>query len=72
MSPTLTAEIKRDRVRSQIGRKTAAEIRTWVEAGAPETQDDRDWAFTIADRLELTGFLTLADVTDEEFDQIIA
>ena len=65
-SATLTAEAKRDHIRTQIGRKTTSEIRTWVDAG-----DDRTWGNLIADRLELSGFMTLADVTDEEFDDII-
>ena len=59
------ASAHRDRIRSQLGRKTAAEIHTWVAAGP-----DREWALSIAGGLVMTGFLTLSDVTDDEFDAI--
>lgn len=68
--PTLASASDRDRVRTQIGRKTASEIRDW--ASNPVSGADRGWAHSIADRLALSGFLTLADVTDEEFDEILA
>jgi hypothetical protein len=60
------ASARRDRIRSQLGRKTAAEIRAWVTLA-----DDRDWALTVADGLAVSGFLTLSDVTDDEFDDLL-
>jgi hypothetical protein len=56
---------RRDAVRASIGRKTPAEIREWAANGT-----GRDWALDIADRLAVSGYLTLADVTDSEFDSI--
>lgn len=72
MTNTLTmtrseAAALRTNVRTQLGRKTATEIRDW--AGCDAT---RGYALTIADRLAASGFLTLSDVTDDEFDQILA
>lgn len=64
---TNRTETVRDTIRASIGRKTPDEIRTWVDAG-----DDRGWAVEVADKLAASGYLTLADVTDSEFDSITA
>jgi hypothetical protein len=61
------AAARRNDIRTQLGRKTAAEIRVWAS-----DINDRAWALTIAGRLAVSGFLTLADVTDDEFDSIAA
>ena len=63
---TMTAGARRDVVRALIGRKTPDEIRSWASADA-----NREWALQLADRLAASGFLTLSDVTDSEFDTII-
>lgn len=55
----------RNQIRSQIGRRTAAEIRGWAS-----DDSHRAWALPIADRLAVSGYLTLSDVTDDEFDLI--
>ena len=57
---------RRDIVRSLVGRKTPDEIRDWAASA-----DGRTWALPLADRLATSGYLTLADVTDSEFDEIL-
>jgi hypothetical protein len=60
------ATARRDHVRTQLGRKTAAEILAWSSLDV-----DRAWAELIALRLRTTGYLTLADLTDDEFDDLL-
>ena len=61
---TLTAISQADIV-SAIGRKTPEQIREWAAAGP-----DRAWALDVADRLAISGYLTLADVTEDELVDI--
>ena len=62
----LDAETRQRDVRTLIGRKTPAEIRDWAAASG-----GRDWALPIADRLAVSGYLTLADVTESEYVEIL-
>jgi len=59
-------------IRDVVGRRTPAEIRTYVLEHADADPADLAWLATVADRLALSGFLTLNDVTDDEFDDIVA
>ncbi len=63
---------RRDSVRAQIGRKTPAGLRDLAEERYDFTPEHRAWLNRVADRLSASGFLTLADVTDDEFDLITA
>ena len=67
--PTLTTA---SQIRSAVGRKSPEDIRVFV-AEHPES-DSADLALltVVADRLQAAGFCTLNDVTDDEFDDIIA
>ena len=58
-------DARRSDIRSQLGRKTAPDIRAWASTDA-----HRAWALPIAERLAVSGYLTLSDVTDDEFDAI--
>lgn len=69
---TLTAPIdRRTSVRNQIGRRTPTEIRTLIVERPESAPEHLAWLSQVADRLTASGFLTLADVTDDEFDIIV-
>jgi hypothetical protein len=69
---TLTNTLdRRTAVRNEIGRRTPTEIRTLIVARPESEADHLAWLAQVADRLAASGFLTLADVTDEEFDVIV-
>ena len=59
-------------VRDIVGRRTPAEIRSYVLEHADADPQDLAWLTVIADRLAVSGFQTLNDVTDDEFDDIVA
>jgi hypothetical protein len=60
------SDARRTDIRSQLGRKTATEIRSWANG-----EVHRAWSLPVADRLAASGYLTLSDVTDDEFDVIV-
>jgi hypothetical protein len=66
-----TADERRNDVRNQIGRKTPSEIRALIVERYDFTPEHLAWLSNVADRLELSGYLTLCDVTDDEFDDIV-
>lgn len=70
-TPPTRAE-ERNGIRSQIGRKSPSEIRELIVERYDFTPEHLAWLAQVADRLAGSGYLTLADVTDEEFDQIVA
>ena len=63
---------RRISVRAQIGRKTADEILTLADERYDFKPEHIGWLQSVAERLRQSGYLTLADVTDDEFDTIIA
>jgi hypothetical protein len=69
LTPTINraeAALRRQHIHTLLGSKTPAEIRVW--AGS---DPDLVWAHSIADGLAMSGFLTLSDITEDEFDEII-
>lgn len=58
------------RIRDSIGRKSPDDIRALAaeQVAGPVTE----WLTLVADRLQAAGFCTLNDVTDDEFDDIVA
>lgn len=73
MTITLTrsADQRRADIRSQIGRKTPEEIRVLIAERYDFTPEHLSWLSQVADRLAASGYLTLADLTDDEFDDIV-
>lgn len=70
---TITGTLPRaERIRSAIGMKTPDGIRALVANSTSRTPKECAWLAITADRLERSGFLTLADVTDDEFETITA
>lgn len=67
---TRTRAEERNGIRSQIGRKSPTEIRALIVERYDFTPEHLAWLAQVADRLSVSGYLTLADVTDQEFDEI--
>lgn len=63
---------RRSSVRAQIGRKTPDEILSLADERYDFKPEHVSWLRTVAERLRQSGYLTLADVTDDEFDAIVA
>lgn len=73
MTPTTTSSVlRRDQIRDQIGRKTPAELHVLAVERYGFMAEHQAWLVGTAERLEQSGYLTLADVTDAEFDAITA
>ncbi len=62
---------RRQGVLNQLGRKTPTEIRALVVERYDFTPEHLAWLVRVADRLEQSGYQTLCDVTDDEFDDIV-
>jgi hypothetical protein len=69
---TRTEAEHRNSIRNQIGQKTPEEIRALIVERYDFTPEHLAWLSNVADRLALSGYVTLADVTDDEFDDIVA
>lgn len=63
---------RRSSVRTQIGRKSPDEILALADERYDFTSEHVSWLRLVAERLRQSGYLTLADVTDDELDEIIA
>ena len=72
MTLTIDTQPRAGKIRAAIGRKTPDEIRAVVAHSTSHTPKECAWLAITADRLERSGYLTLADVTDDEFEAITA
>ncbi|OII27291.1 hypothetical protein [Frigoribacterium sp. MCBA15_019] len=64
-TPTTLTPISQAGILSAIGRKAPEQIREWSAADT-----DRAWALDVADKLAVSGYVTLADVTEDELVDI--